>query len=291
MTVVFHVEGGLGKHIMSTALLKVIRKKHPKDTIHVVCAYADVFKHNPLVDHVYQNGKHGAFYKNYIKGNENNSKIYYSDPYSHSDFILEQDHLLNIWAKQWGLEYNGETPQIYLTQSEIDYFKPFYDTTKPILAIQPNGGPPNLGYNYSWTRDIPKPVVEKVIEEFKSTHTIVHIKREDQQTYANTLHALDGFRSIAILLQLSDKRLLIDSFSQHLAAAYNLPSTVCWITTVPEVFGYELHNNIKANEFNLSVDFPENLYQPFNLAQDITSCPYSKLEDIFDVGKIIKSLK
>jgi len=291
MTIIFHVEGGLGKHIQSTAILKVIKKHHSSDKIVVVCAYPDVFKHNPSVDRVYKNGEHGAFYEKYILGKEKNCKIYYSDPYTHSDYILGQDSLLNIWAKQWNLEYNGETPQIFLTQAEIDYFKPFYKTDKPILTIQPNGGPDNLGYNYSWTRDIPKPIVEKVIEEFKSTHTVVHIKRKDQQTYPDTLHALDGFRSIAILLQLSDKRLLIDSFSQHLAAAYNLPSTVCWITTKPEIFGYELHSNIKANKFDLKVDFPSNLYQGFNLAQDVTSCPYKKLENVFDVDEIIKSLK
>ena len=60
MTVIFHIEGGLGKHIMATALLKVIKKNHPKDTIHVVCAYPDVFKHNPAADHVHQNGQHGS---------------------------------------------------------------------------------------------------------------------------------------------------------------------------------------------------------------------------------------
>tara|TARA_R110000744_G_scaffold87171_1_gene170316 strand:+ start:1410 stop:2285 length:876 start_codon:yes stop_codon:yes gene_type:complete len=291
MTVIFHIEGGLGKHIMATALLKVIRKNHPNDTIHVVCAYPDVFKHNPLVNHVHENGQHGPFYKTYIKGKEKDTKIYFSDPYTHTDFILEQDHLYNIWAKQWGLVYNGETPQIYLTKSEIDYFTPFYTTDKPILALQSNGGPAGTGYDYSWTRDLPEPVVLKVIEEFKETHTIVHIKREDQKSYPNVLNALDGFRSIAILLQLADKRLLIDSFAQHLAAAFKLKSTVCWGTTTPEVFGYEMHNNIKANKFTLKVDFPTNLYQPFLLSQDVSSAPYARLEDIFNTDTIIKSLK
>lgn len=291
MTVIFHIEGGLGKHIMATALLKVIKKHHPKDTIHVVCSFPDVFKHNPAVDQVHQNGQHGAFYKDYIKGKESKTKIYFTDPYTHSDFILEQDHLYNIWAKQWGLKYEGETPQIYLSQSEIDYFTPFYQTEKPILAIQPNGGPQNQGFNYSWTRDIPEPVILEVIEEFKDTHTIVHIKRDDQKKYPNTLYALDGFRSIAVLLQLADKRLLIDSFAQHLAAAYKLPSTVCWVTTKPSVFGYDLHTNIGPNDFTLKVDFPNNLYQPFGLAQDITSCPYQNTQDIFHTDSIIKSLK
>lgn len=291
MTVVFHIEGGLGKHIMATAILKVIRKQHPKDTIHVVCSYPDVFKHNPAVDHVHQNGQQGPFYSTYIKNKEANCKIYYSDPYTHSDFILEQDHLYNIWCKQWGLEYNGETPQLYLTQAEIDYFKPFYKTDKPILAIHPNGGPSNQSFNYSWTRDLPEPLTLEVISQFKNTHTIVHIKRGDQKVYPDSLHALDGFRSIAILLSLSDKRLLIDSFSQHLAASMNLPSTVGWITTSPKVFGYDMHDNIQANKFTLKAEFPNNLYQPFGLSQDISTCPYQKLEDIFNLDTILKSLK
>ena len=291
MKVIFHVEGGLGKHIMSTAILKVIHKKYPSSKIDVVCSFPDVYKHNPVVGSVTVNGQHGPFYKTHIMGKENKVKLFYSDPYTHSDFILEQDHLYNVWAKQWGLEYDGETPQIYLTETEIEYFKPFYQLDKPILAIQPNGGPPNLGYNYSWTRDIPAPTVNAVIEEFKNQYSIVHIKREDQKTYPDTLHALDNFRSIAILLQLSSKRLLIDSFTQHLSAAFRLPSTVCWVTTKPESYGYEMHDNILANEYTLPVDFPNNLYQPYNLAQDIVSCPYKNLNDVFDVDKIIKSIK
>ena len=56
-----------------------------------------------------------------------------------------------------------------------------------------------------------------------------------------------GYRSIAILLQLSNKRLLIDSFAQHMAAALNVKSTVCWNpSTKPEIFGYKLHDNIKG---------------------------------------------
>ena len=85
--------------------------------------------------------------------------------------------------------------------------------------------------------------------------------------------------------------MLIDSFGQHLAAAYGLKSTVCWITTKPEQFGYNLHTNIKSKPFTLKVDFPNNLYQPFGLSQDMTTCPYAKLSDIFNDKEIIKSLK
>jgi hypothetical protein len=51
-----------------------------------------------------------------------------------------------------------------------------------------------------------------------------------------------------IILLKSEKRLLIDSCLQHAAAAFNLPSTVCWVGTSPEVFGYEIHKNILPNK-------------------------------------------
>ena len=104
------------------------------------------------------------------------------------------------------------------------------------------------------------------------------------------MQALDGFRSIAILLQMSSKRLLIDSFSQHLAAAMNMKSTVCWVTTKPKIFGYKMHDNILAEPFTKEPTLQNSAYQPFNLAQDIHSIPYNNLNEVFDVNKIITSL-
>ncbi len=56
-----------------------------------------------------------------------------------------------------------------------------------------------------------KPYDKRIQEpiNYKNDYTIIHIKREDQKIYPDTMQALDGFRSIAILLQLSSKRLLI----------------------------------------------------------------------------------
>ena len=104
------------------------------------------------------------------------------------------------------------------------------------------------------------------------------------------MQALDNYRSIAILLQLSNKRLLIDSFGQHLAASLDLKSTVCWISTNPEVFGYKLHDNIKANPFTKEPNYQNAQYQPFGLSEGIHNIPYNDLTDIFDTNKIIESI-
>tara|TARA_B110000977_G_C11040011_1_gene478508 strand:- start:120 stop:1001 length:882 start_codon:yes stop_codon:yes gene_type:complete len=289
MNVIFQVDGGLGKSIMATAMVKVIKKRYKNANIIIVTAYPDVFLNNPNVFETHHTSQINGLYLKYIK--DQKCKIFVEDPYRNSDFITEQPiHLFKTWCKIYGLTYNNEQPQIYLTQPEIEYFSPFYKTEKPILVIQPNGGPEGLGYQYSWTRDIPSPTVNEIIEHYKESHTIIHIKRKDQPVYPDTLQALDGFRSIAILLQIADKRLLIDSFTQHMASALNLKSTICWVSTKPEIFGYKSNNNIKAKPFTKEPNLTAAVYNPFNLAQDISSIPYNDLNEVFDTTEIITSI-
>ena len=289
MNIIFQIDGGLGKSIMATAMVKVIKKRYKNSNLIVVTSYPDVFLNNPNIFEVHKTDQINGLYLKHIK--DQNVKVFAAEPYKDTDFITEKPiGLLKTWCKVLGLRYNNEQPQIYLTQPEIDYFTPFYASDKPILAIQPHGGPEGIGYEYSWTRDIPSPTVEQIIEHYKESHLIIHIKRQDQKIYENTLQALDGFRSIAILLQISDKRLLIDSFSQHMASALNLKSTVCWITTKPEVFGYNIHDNVKSEPFTKEPDLVSAIYNPFYLSQDIHTIPYNNLNEVFNIDKIITSL-
>ena len=288
MNIIFQIDGGLGKSIMATAMVQVIKKRYKNSNLIVVTAYPDVFLNNPQVSKIYRPEQMNGAYLKYIK--DQDCKLFIEDPYRHTSFLTEKEHLFKTWCKIYGLHYNNEQRKIYLTQPELDYFSPFYKLDKPILAIQTNGGPQGQGFQYSWTRDIPEPTVLNVIDHYKNDYAIIHIKRKDQYTYPDTMQALDGFRSIAILLQMSSKRLLIDSFSQHLAAAMNVKSTVCWVTTKPTVFGYKLHDNIQANLFTKKPQIQNSVYQPFNLAQDIHSIPYNNLNEVFDVNKIITSL-
>jgi ADP-heptose:LPS heptosyltransferase len=287
--VIFQIDGGLGKSIMATAVLKAIKRQYKKANIIVVTGYPDVFIANPNVNKVLAFDQLSGVYAKYVMGKD--AKVFVSDPYHRSDFITESAHLIKIWCESYGVEYNGEMPELFLLKAEKEYFEPFYKLDKPILAIQSNGGAQNQPLKYSWTRDIPSPVVEQVIEHFKNDYAILHIKREDQISYPNTLQALDAFRSIAVLLSLSQKRLLIDSSAMHIATALNLPSTVAWVGTNPKVFGYEIHKNILANEPTREYNFDHPHYQKHLLFQDISTIPYNDLNEVFDVNKIIDSLR
>jgi ADP-heptose:LPS heptosyltransferase len=288
-TVIFQIDGGLGKSIMATAILKVIKKQYKKANIIVVSSYPDVFIGNPNVNKVLHQQHAIGFYKKYIENKD--TKVFVTDPYTTSDFITESNHLLKIWCDLFGLKYNGELPEIFLSKGEKEYFAPFYKLDKPIMAIQPNGGAIGQPLKYSWTRDLPATVVNEVVSQFKNDYAILHIKRDDQLTYENTVGALDSWRSIAIMLTLSVKRLLIDSSSMHIATSLNLPSVVGWIGTNPKVFGYDMHNNIEANEPTKELNLERNSYTKYSLYEDISTLPYNNFTEIFDTQKIINALK
>ena len=53
MNILFQIDGGLGKSIMATAMVKVIKKRYKNANLIVVTAYPDVFLNNPSVSKVY----------------------------------------------------------------------------------------------------------------------------------------------------------------------------------------------------------------------------------------------
>ena len=287
--VIFQIDGGLGKSIMATAILKVIKKEYKKANIIVITGYPDVFIGNPNANKVLHQQQAVGLYKNYIQNKD--TKVFITDPYSTSDFITESNHLLKIWCDIYGLKYNGELPEIFLSKAEKEYFAPFYKLDKPIMAIQPNGGAIGQPLKYSWTRDLPASVVNEVVAQYKNDYSILHIKRDDQLIYENTIGALDSWRSIAIMLTLSTKRLLIDSSSMHIATALNLNSVVGWIGTNPKVFGYDMHTNIVAKEPTKEVNFESNSYTKHLLFEDISTFPYNDFNELFDTQSIINALK
>jgi len=288
-TIICQVDGGLGKNIMFTAVLKAIKKQYKKANIVVVTGYPDVFIANPNVNKVITGGATSGIYQKHIEGKD--AKVFVADPYHASDYITESKHLMEIWCDMYGVKYDGEMPELFISKAEKQYFEPFYKMEKPIMAIQPHGGAIGQPLMYSWTRDIPQTIMQDVIDYFKDDYSILHIKRPDQLMYANTMGALDSFRSIAILLTLSKKRLLIDSSSMHMATALNLPSVVTWVGTNPKVLGYEMHTNILANAPTKELEVTHPHFSKRLLFEDISTLPYNDLNEIFDKKLIINSLK
>lgn len=287
-TIIFQIDGGIGKCIASTAVIKAIKKKYSNDNLIVISGYPEVYLNNPHVYKSFQFGNISYFYTDYIENKE--VSMFLHNPYLEVDYVQEKKHLIQIWCDMFDIPYNNETPELYLTSRELDFYQSKYKSDKPLLMMQTNGGA-NADLKYSFARDLPTSVVAKVIEHFSKDFNIVHVRRDDQISYANTTPINAPFREILALALLTTKRLLIDSFLQHACASMGLKSSVCWITNNPKVLGYELHDNILANPINHQPELKNSFLSKFNIGGDPIEFPYKSEEDIFDVEKIIASIE
>ena len=288
MNIIFQINGGIGKVIAGTAICASIKAQYPDAKLIVVSGYPDVFLGNKNVDRTYAFGQQAYFYKEYIENQE--VMLFAHDPYLEAKHIKQEEHLIKTWCKLYGLPVTKTVGELFLTQREIDFFSKKFVSDKPIFLMQTNGGA-ETDQKYSWARDIPSYVVENVIHEFKEKYNIVHIKREDQIGYDGTFAVSDTFRALVILVSLSEKRLMMDSFGQHAAAALNKPATVLWVANSPKVFGYDMHTNIIANPETVVPELRNAYLGKYNIGGDPLEFPYNKESEIFNVDAVINSLK
>lgn len=288
--VIFQVNGGIGKCIMSTAVLSGIKEKYPEHEIIVISGYPDVYVGNQRITKSYGFGQVNYFYEDHIEGNE--IVAICQDPYNETAFIQQNKQLIEIWYDMAGLEYKGQKPELFLSDREIQFHQTKIQGTsgKPLLFIQSNGGADGQVQKYSWARDIPTSVMNKLIEHYSPKYDIVHIRRADQIAYNGTLLLNDEFRAVASIMLASNKRVFMDSFAQHTAAALNLPSTVLWIANKPEVFGYELHKNILANPETKKGELKTSFLQKYDISGNPIQFPYNSEEEIFNIDEIIAAI-
>jgi hypothetical protein len=287
--VIFQISGGIGKCIAATALVKGIKEQYPDHELIVVSGYPDVFVGNPNIGKTYSFAQLSYFYQDHIEGHD--IVTICQDPYLETSHIRQEKHLIETWYELAKIDYNGQKPELFLSDREIQFHQQKIQAQgKPLMFIQSNGGADNQAQKYSWARDIPTSVMLKLIEHYSPKYDIVHIRRQDQIGYNNTSVLTDEFRGVASMLLASSKRVFMDSFAQHTAMALNLPSTVLWIANKPEVFGYDLHTNVIANPETKKGDLKTSFLGKYDISGNALQFPYNSEEEIFDIDKIIAAI-
>jgi hypothetical protein len=289
---IFHLEGGLGKHVAATAVARTIKKNHPERELIVVCAYPEIFINLKFISRVYRHGNTPYFYQNYIK--DKDFLMFKHEPYFTTEHLKKEFSLIENWCNLYGLNYSGELPEIVFNSRQRQYNNKIWSRPKPIFLIQTNGGPlENQPYPYSWTRDIPPHLHLPIISEFKKTHHIIQICREESQAIndpsVETIYKPMSNIELFGLVEQSDARLLIDSSLQHAAVALNRPSTVLWIGTSPKIFGYEYHENIVANLNDEEHKLPDSYLFDYNFLGTLHECPVIDQTTMFDLNDIINT--
>lgn len=292
---IFHLQGGIGKHVAATAVARVIKNNHPDRKLIVVCAYPDIFTNLDFVDRVYLLGNTSYFYQNYIQ--DKDSILFHHEPYYTTDHIHKKLPLIQNWCKMYGLTYNGEQPTIKFNKVQYDLSRKFWvKNKKPIMVIHTNGGVmTNDAKPYAWTRDMPESVAQALVNHYKADYQIYQVTKVNSpklvgadHVFATQQQSLTLMEFFSVLLH-SSKRVLIDSSLQHAAAALNRPATVLWNGTSPAVFGYDLHTNISTK---IPYDFklPGSYLFDFDFNGNEVEYPFSGDKELFNIEEIIKSI-
>jgi hypothetical protein len=286
---IFHVEGGLGKHVASTAVARCIKNTHPDRDLIVVCAYPELFINLDFVHKVFRIGTTPYFYQDYVLNRD--SLLFKHEPYFTTEHIHKRLGLIENWCKLYNLDYNGEEPELVFNFRQRQFGFKKWSRSKPIMVIQSNGGSFSEGkYPYSWSRDMPPYIVEGLINHFKNDYHIFHICNEKAFIYEGAEPIKERMLNMELfsILLLSEKRILIDSCLQHASKALGLKSTVLWVGTDPKVFGYEFHNNIKCKDLG-DFKLPDSYLFNFSFNGELYECP-SIDGDLFDLNEIIQSV-
>lgn len=292
---IFHVQGGLGKHIAATAVAKCIKNNHPHRKLIVVCVYADIFMNLPFVDRVYQLGNTSYFYQTYVENKD--SILFHQEPYFTTDHIHKRLPLIQTWCKMYGLTYKGETPELIFNSLQKKISKDVWvKDKKPVMVLHTNGGliTPDAR-PYLWARDMPFDIAQQIVDRYHKKYTIYQCTKNNSETIVNAIPIkyddktqLSTMEYLSIILH-SEKRILIDSCLQHAAAALKLPSVVLWNGTSPKVFGYDMHTNIetvKPQNFKL----PQSYLFDFDFNGVEHEYPFNENDDLFDIDKIFDSI-
>ena len=287
---IWHIQGGLGKNIAGTALIKDIKAKYPDRKLIMVTSWPEVFLNNPDVDRIFQLGQSPYFYEDYIEGKD--VIISKHEPYNQSDHITKKKHLVHNWCDLMDIEYKKQLPVI-LPNYPQGMLLGLWERPKPIMVIQTGGGPmEGQRYSYSWTRDMPLEVAQEIVKKYYQQYHIIQVTRPDGYPLDN-VERLDQKMSNMELFSLvvkAQKLVLIDSCLQHAAAALNKKSTVLWVGTSPKVFGYKMHTNLEANLPKRANQLIGSYTFDFQFENNIHECPYMDVKQIFDINTILSNI-
>lgn len=286
--VIFHTEGGHGKQVMATAVCRAIKKKYPDRKLIVVTSWDGPFFYNPDVWRFYNHGQMQYFYDDYIN---KDTIIFRQEVYHTEDHILQRKHLTQSWCDMYNIPYDGYKPIIYLNPREIEIAKDkIKPDGRPIMLLQTHGGSPTGQYSKkSWYRDMPIEIAQKLVNYYNKSYRILHIKSPEQLQLQGVEPITLPLRELYAVFTLSTKRLFIDSFAQHVAAALDLQSTVAWIGNKPEIFGYPEHINITPDAKYVRELNKFSYLEQYDISGQVQQFNYDTV-NVFNIEKIIDAV-
>ena len=215
---VLQTEGGIGKMIACTALVKELKKKYEK--VYVFTGYPDIFWN--LADRAFTIHRDYGW-EDYYK---NADDVFFPSPYRDWEFRDARINLCNSYFKCCGLEYNNQLPKLELKPREIELAQKIKKDIGTFLIIQFHGGKSPYNANQptgtnKMAKDYPIELAEKLVCEIKKKYNIqiVNMHLTGEYPIKNTLEINLPTRQWYALLHEAETFIAIDTKLQQAGAA------------------------------------------------------------------------
>lgn len=271
--VLVHINGGLGKCIMFTAVAKCFKEQYPNKELVVVSGYPEVFVNNPNINGNYPFATPELWTRFY--GNPD-YEVYAQDPYMEDEWVKNQRiHLTEIWCNMLGVICSHSDPQLFFSGPEVDELNLMIAVNKPLCVVQSTGG--GNPKSRSWTRNPPREELDAYLAQYLESHYIIHLGLPETPPLVNVHQRIENFnrRQAMALIHYAHTFVGIDSYGMHARAANSVagPTTIFlplveskerlgypekdwnWIVPRPEIQAMlEDHTDFYATVFKLNID-------------------------------------
>jgi hypothetical protein len=243
--IIFESAGEFSKDLLGTAVVRAIKKKYPAREIIVTTFHPEPWLHNPNVYRIFNLAAAPYFFEDYVR--DRDTLIFKHDPYDNPEYVRGSRHIVDIWCDLCKVPADGYTPDLFFTYREIEVATRLLASEQPLFLFQAAGEVGGLPYPYPWSRNAEIGVIQQVAKAMtEDGFRVAQIALADD-------HVIPGYDRVGLDIRLlfyaprlAGRRLFIDSFIQHSAAATGDASVVLWNTLKPEVHGHDLHANIQG---------------------------------------------
>lgn len=240
---VLYVQGGLGKVIMSTAVIRSYKAAFPKAKIVVVSGYPEVFINNPDVYRFF--GFATPYLWQDYYGNPE-WKVYAQDPYLNELWIKDQPiHLIDLWCLELGVPSIQREPLLHFSGAEVEELASMIKTEKPLVCVQSSGG--SKPDARSWTRNPPTYELDEYLSRLSEDNFIAHICLPETPILSSAHQRIETLnrRQAMCLMYYANKVIGIDSYALHARVAnpHRGESIFFWpLADSVQKLGYEGNN-------------------------------------------------
>jgi hypothetical protein len=285
-----NVEGGLGKHVMLTAILTELKDKGGYDELYVISPYFDVFKACEAVTDAFPPGQ-GGLYQELVL--DPDCDILWKEPYSNQKFIKKQCHLFDAWAEEFGITLTKDAcnyvPDLSKIESEFPHLRKIANECSEkwhhnFCIVQFTGGQsplnptrndkgellPYMNMQEAIKRNYYKgqAIIDLLHRKYPDT-TVVHFALPNEPGFEGTERVEIPYLTYHLLAAEAKEIVCIDSSLQHLSTGVNDNITVIWGETRPEHFGYNCNHNIAAKHVSNTQPY----FKPLGVSPSIVRMP------------------